>query len=179
MKIGIFVGSFNPIHVGHIHLVNELIDKKYLDKVFIIPTMPYWSKLKFVDLKHRINMIKFFQNSKIIVDDKNNHLSYTYEIMDLYKKKYPNDEIKLIIGADNLENLYKWKNVSRILEYGVIVVGRDNIDINKYDYKNIEFAKDIKPCNVSSTEIRNGKKLREKYLDSRVLKYIKDNNLYV
>ena len=57
MKIGIYVGSFNPPHKGHIKIVNHLINN-YLDKVIIIPTGNYWDKLDLVSINDRINMIK-------------------------------------------------------------------------------------------------------------------------
>ena len=176
MRLGIFVGSFNPVHKGHIYLANELINKNYLDKIFVIPTMPYWDK-KMIDLKDRINMLKFYETDKIIVDDKNNYIKYTYEIMNLYHEKYPNDDIKLIIGADNLKDLDKWMNVDKILEYGVIVVGRDNINTRLFNYKNVIYT-DIKPYKASSTEVRKDKSKRDKYLDLEVLNYIDKNNLY-
>lgn len=178
MKIGIFVGSFNPVHKGHIYILEKLISKKYLDKVFVIPTMPYWHKLDLIDIKHRINMLKFFETDKIIIDDENNYLKYTYEIMDKYHEKYKDADIKLIIGADNLKDLNKWMNIDKILEYGVVVVGRNDIDITKYNYKNIVYA-DIKQYNISSTEIRNNKNKKSEHLDDRVAKYIEENNLYM
>ena len=75
MKIGIYVGSFNPPHKGHIKIVNHLISK-YLDKVIIIPTGNYWDKLDLVNIDHRINMLKFYENEKIIIDTKNNRIEY-------------------------------------------------------------------------------------------------------
>ena len=67
MKIGVYVGSFNPVHIGHIHIVNYLIDNNYLDKVIIIPTKGYWDKDNLIDLKHRINMLKYLENDFIMI----------------------------------------------------------------------------------------------------------------
>ena len=60
MKIGVYVGSFNPVHVGHIKIVNHLL-VNYLDKVIIVPTGNYWNKNNLVDINHRISMLKFYE----------------------------------------------------------------------------------------------------------------------
>ena len=61
MKTGVYVGSFNPPHLGHLHVINFLIDQKYVDKVIVIPTGNYWHKNNIIDIKHRINMLKFYK----------------------------------------------------------------------------------------------------------------------
>ena len=66
MKIGVYVGSFNPVHKGHIQIVNELLND--LDKVIIVPTGNYWNKNDLVDINHRINMWKFYQNEKMVYE---------------------------------------------------------------------------------------------------------------
>ncbi len=176
MKIGIFVGTFNPVHKGHIYLVRELIKNAYCDKVFIVPTGAYWDKQDIVPLKHRINMLKFYETEEIIIDTVNNQQEYTYQIMDIYHQKYPQDIIKLIIGADNLKRFNEWKNYQKILDYGVIVISRDKINCQNM-FKNVDIAA-ISEYNISSTEVRHDKEKQKKYLDKKVLKYIKDNSLY-
>ena len=177
MRLGIFVGSFNPVHIGHINIIKELLEKKYVDKVYVVPTMSYWDKNNLIDIKDRVNMLKLVSDYNIIIDDTSNNLTYTYQILDRYKSLYPNCDIKLIIGADNLVNLDKWMNYKKILNYGVIVIGRNKLDISKYINDNI-IVTDINEIDISSTEIRNNKEKRDKYLDSKVLKYINDNRLY-
>ena len=177
MKLGIFVGSFNPVHIGHINIIKELLKKKYVDKVYVVPTMSYWDKNNLIDIKDRVNMLKLVSDYNIIIDDTSNNLTYTYQILDKYKTLYPDCDIKLIIGADNLVNLDKWMNYKKILNCGVIVIGRNNLDIRNYLKDNI-IVTDISEIDISSTEIRNNKEKRDKYLDSKVLKYINDNRLY-
>ena len=65
MKIAVYVGSFNPVHKSHIKVVN-LVLKNYVDKVIIVPTLAYWDKKNLIDIKDRINMLKFYENEKII-----------------------------------------------------------------------------------------------------------------
>ena len=187
MKIGIYVGSFNPPHLGHIKIANHLVDN-YLDKVIIVPTGNYWDKQDLIDIYHRINMLKFFENKNIMIDNKNNDVSYTYQLLDNLSHEYKEDELYLILGADNLINLDKWKNYDKILRYNLIVLNRSNIDALKYlnqlnKITNYIVVDDLSNIDISSTLIRN--KLKEKdynnilkLIDERVYKYIEKNNLY-
>ena len=72
MKIGIFIGSFNPVHKGHMHVVNYLIEHNVVDKVMIIPTLAYWDKNDLADIEDRVNMLKFFESDRIVVEPKYN-----------------------------------------------------------------------------------------------------------
>ena len=180
MKLGIYMGSFNPPHKGHIKVVNYLLDKRIVDKVLIVPTLNYWDKTDLIDINDRINMLKFYEKDNIIIDTKNNKYIYTYELLNSLKKSYPKDDLYLIIGSDNLVQFDKWKNYQELLKNKIIVMNRDNIDINPYLKKlgknNFIIISDFSFISVSSTEIRN--KLNSKFLDKKVLDYIKENNLY-
>lgn len=187
MKIGVYVGSFNPPHKGHIKIVNHLINN-YLNKIIVIPTGNYWDKTNLIDIKHRINMLRIYENENIIIDDKNNNLEYTYQILEKLSKEYLSDELYLIIGADNIISFDKWKNYKDILKYNLIILNRNNINIkecldnlNKKDKYII--VNDLPNINISSTMIRNSirdnnyKSLLD-YLDKEVYEYIKENKLY-
>jgi nicotinate-nucleotide adenylyltransferase len=180
MKLGVYIGSFNPVHNGHIKLVNFLLDNNYLDKVLIVATNGYWNKNDLVDINSRIEMLKFFQNENIIIDETHNDYPYTYELMNALSNEYKNDELYLIMGADNIINFDKWMNYEELLNYKIIVMNRNNIDINsyikKYNTSNFIVVNDFDFIDVSSTKIRSD--LNNPYLDKRVLKYIKKNNLY-
>ena len=137
MKIGVYVGSFNPPHKGHIKIVNHLLDKNYLDKIIIIPTGNYWDKNNLVNINDRINMLKFYKNENIIIDNKNNNIEYTYQLLKNLSKEHKKDNLYLIIGADNIINFDKWKNYQEVLnlfydfsklsnEY--LIVGEENFD---------------------------------------------------
>lgn len=179
MKLGIYIGSFNPVHKGHIDVVEFLLINKYVDRVLIVATGNYWNKTNLIDIKHRINMLKYFENEKIIVDNKHNDYEYTYQLMRALREEYRAD-LYLIMGADNIVEFDKWKNYQELLKYKIIVMNRDNIDISKYIEKynsnNFIIVNDYKYIDISSSEIRNN--IDNKYIDSNVLKYIKDNNLY-
>ena len=179
MKLGIYIGSFNPPHKGHIYVVNYLLDNNVVDKVLIVPTANYWDKQNLPDIKHRINMLKFYEKDNIKIDDVNNGYAYTYELMRKLSEEYPSDNLYLIIGADNIINFDKWKNYQELLKYNIIVMKRDNVDINKYINKyhgNFTIIDDYEPFNISSTQIRNN--VSDKYLDKEVINYIKEHNLY-
>ncbi len=185
MKIGVYVGSFNPPHLGHKKIINHLLDN-YLDKVIIVPTGSYWEKNNLIDIKDRIKMLKFYETKNIIIDEENNHLPYTYQVLENLEKKYQ-EELYLIIGADNLINFDKWKNFNTLLKYNLIIMNREDIDAKYYQKKHHitkgHIINDFPKQDVSSTIIRDllkNKKYKESeiYLDKNVLEYVKINNLY-
>lgn len=188
MKIGVYVGSFNPVHKGHIKILSYLLNNNYLDRAIVIPTGGYWDKKNLVSLYHRINMLKIYETDNIIINTSLNTLEYTYQIFRKLNRDYEKDELYLIIGADNIINFKKWKNYHELLKYQIIVMNRDNIDIQKYvetfeEKENIIIVNNWGNANISSTEIRNSIKENkiEKidcFLDKKVLEYIIDNNLY-
>lgn len=186
MKIGIYVGSFNPPHKGHITIVNHLVNN-YLDKIIIIPTGNYWNKNDLIEIKDRINMLKYYENEKIIIDEENNNIEYTYQILNILAKKHKKDELYLVIGADNIISFDKWKNYKEILKYNLIILNRSNIEIIKYLDKlnkkdKYTIINDLPNIDISSTMIRNKIKNKDydliKYIDNDVYEYIKLKKLY-
>ena len=180
MKLGIYMGSFNPPHKGHIAIVNHLINHHYVDKILLVPTLSYWDKKDLVDIKHRIKMLKYFENENIVVDSKHYKYIYTYELMNELKQEYPDTDFSIIMGADNIIHFDKWKNYQELLKYNIIIINRDNINVLKYLKKyngNFTIIEDFKPINISSTEIR--KNISSEYLDKKVIDYINKNKLYL
>ena len=179
MKVGVYVGSFNPVHNGHKMIMDYLLEKKYLDKIIVIPTLSYWDKNNLIDIKDRINMLKYLETDKIIINTTLNKYEYTYEVLDELSKHY--NDLYLIIGADNLEKFHLWKNVDKILEHKILVINRNSIDVSKYINKdNFILINGLDEIDISSTYIRENinKKEIENIIDKDVLKYIKDNKLY-
>ncbi len=185
MKIAVYVGSFNPVHKGHIKVAKTVL-KKLVDKVIIVPTLNYWDKNNLININNRINMLKFYETNNIIIDTKNNKYEYTYQVLRNIKKEYKNSEIYLIIGNDILENFHKWKNINEILKYNIIVIKRNNIDLNiykQYEKYNFIYLDKVSKKEISSTVVRkmileNNKEVL-KYIDLKVYNYIKRNNLYI
>lgn len=181
MKIGIFIGSFNPPHLGHLDIIKYLLNKKYVDKILIVPTKNYWNKTNLIDINKRIAMLKFYENDNIKVDTSNNNYQYTYQLMRKLKKEYSHDELYLIIGADNIINFKKWKNYEELLTYNIIIMTRNNIDILKYTSHltgKFTVVNDYNFTDISSTKIRNNVFLNKKYLQKDIYQYIIENKLY-
>ena len=117
---------------------------------------------------------------------KNNNFEFTYQILRNIQNEYKNDKIYLVIGDDLLRDFDKWKNISEILKYNIIVIKRNNIDesiYKKYEKYNFIVTNKISSKEISSTIVRNmivnGNKDVLKYIDLKVYDYIKRNNLYV
>lgn len=182
MRLGVYVGSFDPVHNGHISVMDYLIDNNYLDKIVILPTKNYWDKKGLSDIDKRLEMLKMIKRDYLIVDGVNNKYDYTYQILESLKKEYPYDDLYLIIGADNIISFDKWMKVDEIIENNkIIVLNRDNIDIRKYVSKfkgqsNFIIIKDYPYVNISSTKLRN--KLDKNYLPLKIYNFIKANKLY-
>ena len=180
MNLGIYIGSFNPPHLGHIDVISYLLTNNYVDSVLLVPTGAYWHKQDLVGIKHRINMLKLYENNNIIIDSEHNNLKYTYLLMRELIKIYRKYKLYIILGADNIIDFDKWQHYEELLNYKIIIMNRDNIDINKYieKYKTNNFIviNDYQFLPISSSEIRNN--LDSKYLSPKVLKYIKEHHLY-
>ena len=178
-KLGIYMGSFNPPHKGHIKVVNYLLNNHYVDKILIVPTLNYWNKRDLIDINDRINMLKFYETDKIKIDTKNNHYIYTVELVNRLTIEYPNYELSIIIGADNIIDFSKWKNYEELLKYHIIIMNRNNIDVKEY-IKNMNgyftIVDEYPYIDISSSIIRNN--LSSEYLDKNVLNYILKHHLY-
>lgn len=188
MRVGIYVGSFDPVHKGHKMVVDYLLNNDYVDKVLVIPTGAYWDKTEIIPVNYRIDMWNYYKSDRIVVDKRYNDIEYTYMILDKLEREC-DDELYLIIGADNVINFDKWKNYQKILERKILVIPRENIEMDKYFSRyekkdNFIVVEGFKEVDISSKEIRgllhDGKYDEvEKYLDKEIIEYIKKNDLYV
>lgn len=185
MRVGIYCGSFAPIHKGHITIVEEILKRDLVDKVLIVPTISYWDKKIIIPLKDRINMCKLYATSSIEIEEELNEVSCSYEGFTKYQEKHPNDELFLILGADNLLKFESWVNYQEMLKYTFIIVKRDDLDgdyINnrmKEFNKNNYFVLDIPTIDISSTYIReniNHPELLKDKIDQKIYDYLK--NIY-
>ena len=179
MKIGVFVGSFDPVHNGHVAIMNYLVDRGIVDKVLVIPTGNYWEKQNLTQISKRIKMLELIKNDKIMIDKVHNDYQYTYQILEELEKNNKENIYYLVMGYDNYKNISLWKNYQNILNRGIIVINRD--DLGRDDEKVIFVDKNF--GDVSSTIIR--KKIKDNkyhdissFVDKKVLKYIKRNKLY-
>lgn len=187
MRIGIFGGSFNPIHNAHIYIAKYILHKLQLDKVIVVPVGKASHKnLKMVDSKLRFEMCeKAFENEKNIVvsniEVRTEKTSYTIDTLKKLISIYgDHNEFYEIIGEDSANNLTTWKNYENILKLSKIVVFRRGHYKNIIQHKNIIYL-NTPIYEISSTMVREKIKNNEdvsNYLPQDVLKIIKAYNLY-
>ena len=162
MKIGLFFGSFNPMHLGHKIIASYMAKFSDLDKVtFVVsPQNPLKEKQSLLDQHHRFMIIKMEveNNLKLQVSDIEFNMpqpSYTIDTLIKLKEQLPENEYVIIMGADNLRTFHKWKNYEKILEdYAVYVFPRPGFEITE-THENIHVVKDIPQMEVSASFIRN------------------------
>ena len=171
MKVAIFGGSFDPVHLGHVEVVKKALENLDVDKIIIMPNYLNPLKHKFAAPPEiRIKWLKkvFEKFPKVEVSDfeiKQNRPVYSIETVKTFKPAY------FIIGSDNLKTLDKWKDIDKLLNLTEFVVatreGVDNSLLKKYNIKKV-LKVDIP---ISSTQIRNG---RFEYLPKEIEKEIKE-----
>ncbi|MBQ6559905.1 MAG: nicotinate-nicotinamide nucleotide adenylyltransferase [Erysipelotrichaceae bacterium] len=158
MKIGIYIGSFDPVHKGHIRLARHLLKKHYVDHLLIVPTGNYWNKQDLTPIEERVGLLKLFENEDLEIETEYNSLPYTYQLLRKLKERYPDDELDLILGADNLLHFEDWKNAWEIMKYPWIILKRDGIDIRqnmeRLKKKDYVVVNDIREYDISSSYIR-------------------------
>ncbi|MFT5874620.1 MAG: nicotinate-nucleotide adenylyltransferase [Clostridium sp.] len=172
MKKAIFGGTFDPIHIGHVHIAYEALYNLHLDKILFMPAgnPPHKINKKITDSQIRYDLVKraienetHFEISDYEINKKEN--SYTYETVELFSKLKRNIEWYFLIGVDSLMDLDNWKNVDRILASSKLVIyNRAGFTIGevlkqkhhieeKYN-KELIFL-DMPIIDISSTNIRN------------------------
>ena len=188
MKIGLFFGSFNPMHVGHKIIASYLAEFSDLDKVLFVvsPQNPLKQKGTLLDQHHRLQIIRvdLEDNPKLDVSDiefKMPQPSYTIDTLVRLSEKYPENEYVLIMGSDNLKNFHKWKNYEQILEdYSIYVYPRHANDVEG-THKNVHLIEGVPKMEISASFIR--KSIKEgkdiSYMMSeKAWKYIDEMNFY-
>jgi nicotinate-nucleotide adenylyltransferase len=190
-KFGVLGGTFDPIHMGHLVLAEQVREKFQLDRVIFIPcaSPPHKTEQELSPAQDRFEMTKLALqgNSYFLVSDielKREGLSYTVETLRELKGLYKDKEIYFLTGSDVLNEITTWKNPEEIYKLAKLVIGiRPGFD--KFDPEN-HFAKksiivNITGVDISSTQIREKVRKGEsiKYLvPPKVEEYIKKRNLY-
>lgn len=132
MKIGLYFGTFNPIHIGHLIIANYMVEFSNLDQVWLVvtPHNPFKDKKTLLDNHLRLEMVHLATKNypKLKPSNVEFHLpqpNYTINTLVYLTEKYPKHQFSIIMGEDNLNSLHKWKNYEAILEhYGVYVYPR-------------------------------------------------------
>ena len=189
MKIGLFFGSFNPVHVGHLIIAQSAVNETDLDKVWMVvsPQNPFKKKANLLGEYDRYRMVELALegNPKIQASNVEFMLekpSFTIDTLIHLREKYPSYEFCILMGEDNLEHFHKWKNYEAILNYYPIYVyprpGSPTGLFEKYP-KVTPF--NLPLLDISATRVREliaeGKSARYVVHDA-VLDYTEKNNLY-
>lgn len=187
LKIGVYGGSFNPIHRGHLAIIEYVLEKLTLDKLLVIPVgIPSHREndmaspeIRWEMCKKTVDGLPKVEVSKIEIESK--EPSYTIHTMRKLEELYPGAEFYIVIGEDSAENLSTWKDYRELLKRYKIVVLRRKGYCNPLE-KEGAIVLDMPYFDISSTEIRE--KVREgkgitKLVVPEVLKVIEEKRLYV
>lgn len=191
MKIGLYFGSFNPIHIGHLVIANHIAEHSDLDQVWFVvtPHNPFKKKSSLLDNYQRLEMVYRATKdyTKLKPSDIEFNLSqpnYTINTLTHLHEKYPENEFALIMGEDNLKSFHKWKNYKLILEnHHLYVYPRISKGTNEtpfHGHSKVHFI-DAPNMELSSTFIREsikaGKNVRP-MLPEFVWEYLDEMNFY-
>ncbi len=192
MKVGLYFGSFNPIHVGHLIIAQYMLQRDEIDAIWFVvsPQNPFKNKSTLLADYHRLALVR------IAIEDEPNFKaediefslpqpSYTIDTLTYLEEKHPNHEFSLLMGEDNLRGLEKWKNYEKILsKHKIFVYPRmegETIEHTLTDHPAIVFCKDVPLMKISASYIRNqikeGKSVNF-LLTEKVAKYVEEMNFY-
>ncbi len=191
-KIGLYFGTFNPIHIGHLTIANHMVEFSDLDEIWMVvtPHNPFKKKSSLLDNQHRYNMVyeatKDYPKIKPSdIEFKLPQPNYTINTLAHLEEKYDdNYRFSLIMGEDNLKGFHKWKNYDVILEnYSIYVYPRISEGVIDHQFKNHNKIEQVAApiMEISSTFIRKnilaGKNIMP-LLPAAVWKYIDEMNFY-
>lgn len=188
MRVGLFFGSFNPIHVGHLMLAQYMVNFADVDEVWLVvsPQNPFKQDVELADTQHRLNMARLAvgDNEKIKISEVELSLpkpSYTIDTLRALEKEYPESEFSIIMGADNLLGLNRWKEAETLLSrYRIIVYPRPGYEAKEPEGAHIEIV-DAPQVDISSTQLRRwigeGRSVLY-FTNDKVIEYFSQNNLY-
>lgn len=189
-KVGLYFGSYNPIHIGHLAIANYMVEYTDINQLWFVvsPHNPHKRKANLLDDYHRLELVyravegdERFRASSI--EFKLPKPSYTIDTLTYLKERHPKVDFVILMGSDNLENFHKWKNYEAIIEhYGVVVYPRPGFDRQKVNFhKNIQIAEGAPLMEISSTFIRQaikqGRDVRH-FLPPGIRDYLDEMNFY-
>ncbi|RUA36468.1 MAG: nicotinic acid mononucleotide adenylyltransferase [Bacteroidetes bacterium] len=189
-NVGLFFGSFNPIHVGHLIIANTMLEEPDVDEVWFVvsPQSPFKQQKSLAHEFDRYDLVQaaiadHFHMKVTDIEFNMPKPSYTADTLAYLSDQNPNHNFKLIIGEDNLKSFPKWKNSDIILrDYGLLVYPRPNAKKSDLkDHENVRFV-EAPMMDISATFIRKSIKNNRsvKYLvPDAVLDRIKGKKLYI
>ena len=188
MKIGLYFGSFNPIHIGHLIIANHVLNETDLEKIWLIvsPQNPLKPSASLLNEYHRLHLARLAteEDNRIRVSDIEFKLpkpSYTVDTLAYLGEKFPEHVFSIIMGSDSYQNLHKWKNYEVIVRnYAVYVYKREGFEV-KAHLKTQPVILNTPLLQISATEIRQlikkGKSVRY-MLPDKVRDEIEYNQYY-
>lgn len=188
---GLFFGSFNPVHVGHLIIANYILNHSTLDELWMVlsPQSPHKKKKSLANDYDRLHMLNLAisDHPKLKSSDVEFSLpkpSYTIDTLTYLSEKYPDRSFTIIMGGDNLGTFHKWKNYEKILEYySLVVFTRPGYDLGELQHhEKVTILPDTPLLHISASYIRNLRKSGKsiQYLvPDLVYKEIEVSNLYL
>lgn len=188
-QIGLYFGSFNPVHVGHLIIAQNMVDNTDIDEVWFVltPQNPHKKKKSLLADHHRLALLRIAteDNSSFRVSDVEFNLpqpSYTIHSLEFLNEKYRNHNFAIIMGGDNLKTFHKWKNYKQILKHYKIYVYPRNTEYEKpnFDYGEIEIVKSPLieiSASLIRQNIKEGKSVRY-LLPEKVFNYVDEMFFY-
>jgi nicotinate-nucleotide adenylyltransferase len=190
MKVGLYFGSFNPIHHGHLVIANFILQHAHLDQVWFVvsPQNPLKRSASLLNEYHRLHLVRLAVEGETRlkasdIEFKLPKPSYTVDTLAYLQEKYPKDEFSIIMGSDSFQNLTKWKNHAWLLLHYSIYVYRRPEHEKLPSYPNAKHVEIVEAplLPISSTEIRS--KIKEgqtvRYLlPDKVLEEIEKSGYY-
>ena len=189
IKTGLFFGSFNPIHTGHLIIANHMLEFTDLKQLWFVvsPQNPLKEKQSLLADYHRMALVRIAveEDHRFRASDIEFHLprpSYTIDTMVHLEEKYPNHQFVIIMGSDSLASLERWKNPHLLLEnYQIYIYPRPHSDGGSYkDHPNVKVT-DAPLMEISSSFIRQALKDKKKLhyiLPEKVYEYIMEMHFY-
>jgi nicotinate-nucleotide adenylyltransferase len=166
MNIGLYFGSFNPVHVGHLIIANHILNETAIEKVWFVvsPQNPFKAESGLLNEYHRLHLVRLAteEDNRIKASDIEFSLpkpSYTVNTLAYLSEKYPEHSFSIIMGSDSFQNLHKWKNYEVIVKnYPVYVYRRPGFEITNTLEAEVQVL-NAPLLEISATHIR--KYLRE------------------
>lgn len=192
MKIGLYFGTFNPIHIGHLIIANHMVEFSDLDKIWVVitPHNPFKKKKTLLDNHHRYQLVQraledYDKIEPSTIEFNLPQPNYTSDTLIYLQEKYPDKEFSLIMGEDNLKSFHKWKNHEVILELHDIYVyprvSEGEVEHQFKDHPKIKHVVDAPIIEISATAIRKaikaGKNVKP-LLTEEAWQYIDEMNFY-
>lgn len=189
MHIGLFFGSFNPVHIGHMALANYMLSFTDMDEVWLVvsPQNPLKNKNQLLDQNQRLVLVNAAIDDHLKIKSSNIEFgltqpSYTINTLAHLKEKYPQHNFSLIMGQDNLQSLSKWKNYEEILRsFHIYVYPRPGCTASEFDSNSHVHLTEAPMMDISATFIRKAIKDKKDirfFLPAKVWEEIDTMNFY-